>query len=77
LSNSYTTGFSAQALKPHSSSVETTFSAVRPITSHTAMVVNAPGEMGGRGTIFFELAVEQQDRREQRDGDSKTDQGSE
>src|SRR4051794_10238647 len=35
-SNSYTTGSSAQALKPHSSKVEAMFAAVRPITSQTA-----------------------------------------
>jgi hypothetical protein len=41
LSSSWATGLSGQASKPHSSSVETTFSAVSAITNHTAARPNA------------------------------------
>ena len=54
LSSSYTAGFSAQAPKPHSSSAETTFSAVKtvPITVNanaliTALVRAKPGTAKG------------------------------
>jgi hypothetical protein len=41
---------------------------VSAITSHTAVCAKAPPVAGSDGLVLLELAVEQQDRRQQDDG---------
>jgi len=50
---------SAQAPKPHSSSVETRFNAVKPITSHTAEIAKAPGANRLCRAVFLRTGIEQ------------------